>query len=82
MKLPKVIMDGIEDFSLRSWTDLGECNIAAIDFNGTLIMNICENYRDKGIIADFIGISTELGIRFEEVRSLPYEQANLRMKSL
>lgn len=72
-------MSGLDDFYFRSWTDFGECNVAAVDFGGTLILNICENYQDKQIIPDLIGICSNVGIHFETVEELTYEQANLRI---
>ena len=76
------VMKGICDFSFRSWTDFGECNLAAVDFGGTLVLNICENFYNKEIIKDFIEICKEKGINFEIDREYQYEQANLRMKKL
>ena len=77
--LPDEVMSGIDDFNFRSWTDFGECNIAAVDFGGTLILNICENYQDKQIIPDFIDICSTVGIHFEIVDEFMFEQANLRL---
>lgn len=82
LSLPQPVMEGINDFHFRSWTDFGECNIAAIDVGGTLVLNICENYKNKSIIPDFIEICRETGIDFVETQTLEFEQANLRMKSL
>lgn len=82
LELPDEVMEQVLDVHVRSWTDFGECNIVAIDFGGTLTLNICENYRDKRIIPDFIEASRALGIHFEHVETLMYEQANLRMKWL
>ncbi|MBR5497979.1 MAG: hypothetical protein IKV76_08375 [Clostridia bacterium] len=79
MDLPDEVMAGLADFNFRSWTDFGECNVAAVDFCGTLILNICENYQDKQIIPDFIDICKTVGIHFETVEELKYEQANLRL---
>ena len=56
MDLPKEVMSGLADFNARSWTDFGECNVSAINFGETLILNICENYQDKNIIPDLIDI--------------------------
>ena len=72
-------MFGLADFNFRSWTDFGECNVAAVDFCGTLILNICENYQDKNIIPDLIDICSSVGIHFETVDELSFEQANLRL---
>ena len=77
--LPEEVMSGLSDFHFRSWTDFGECNVAAIDFGGTLILNICENYQDKHIIPDLIDICSTVGIHFETVDVLAFEQANLRL---
>ena len=82
VNLPDVVMEGLYDFQFRSWTDFGECNIAAIDFGGTLILNICENYQNKEIIPDFIDVCRSVGIHFEKVDGFVFEQANLRMKKL
>ena len=76
------VMKGICDFSFRSWTDFGECNLAAVDFGGTLILTICENFYNKEIIKDFINICHEQEIHFEIESEYEYEQANLRMKKL
>ena len=82
MDLAEEIMSGICDFSFRSWTDFGECNLSAVDFGGTLVLNICENFYNKEIIKDFINICNEIGIHFAIEREYEYEQANLRMKKL
>ena len=82
MDLDEEVMSGINDFSFRSWTDFGECNLAAADFGGTLVLNICENFYNKEIIKDFIDICSEVGIHFEIEREYEYEQANLRMMKL
>ena len=82
MDLGEEVMQGIRDFSFRSWTDFGECNLAAIDFGGTLVLNICENFYNKEMIKDFIDICNEMGIHFEIEREYEYEQANLRMAIL
>ena len=75
-------MKRISDFTFRSWTDFGECNLAAIDFDGTLVLNICENFYNKKVIQDFIDLCNEVGIHFEVEREYEYEQANLRMETL
>ena len=77
--LPDEVMSELADFNFRSWTDFGECNVAAVDFGGTLILNICENYQDKQIISDLIDICRTVGIHFEKVNELTFEQANLRL---
>ena len=82
MDLSEEVMKGISDFSFRSWTDFGECNLAAIDFGGTLVLNICENFYNKQIVKDFIDICDEVGIHFEIDKEYQYEQANLRMEKL
>lgn len=82
LRFPEAVLEQMQDIRVRSWTDFGECNIAAVDFDGTLILNICENYSDKEIVPDFIELCSKVGIHFEYAESLPYEQANLRMKNL
>ena len=82
MDLGEEVMKGISDFSFRSWTDFGECNLAAIDFGGTLVLNVCENFYNKAIVKDFMDICHEKGIHFEIESEYEYEQANLRMEKL
>jgi hypothetical protein len=77
--LPDEVMSGLADFNFRSWPDFSECNVAAIDFGGTLILNICENFQDKQIIPDLIDICSTVGIHFETADVLSFEQANLRL---
>ena len=78
--LPNEVMSELADFNFRSWPDFSECNVAAIDFGGTLILNICENFQDKQIIPDLIDICSTVGIHFETEDTLSFEQANLRLK--
>ena len=61
-------------FSFRYWTDFGECNLAAVDFRGTLVLNICENFYNKEIIKDFIDSCKEVEIHFEIESEYEYEQ--------
>ena len=82
MDLGEEVMRGISDFTFRSWTDFGECNLAAVDFGGTLVLNICEDFYNKGLVKDFIDICNEKGIHFEIAKEYEYEQANLRMTKL
>lgn len=77
--LPDEVMSGLADFNFRCWPDFSECNVAAIDFGGTLILNICENFQNKQIIPDLIDICSTVGIHFETVDVLSFEQANLRL---
>ena len=78
--LPSEVMSRLADFNFRSWPDFSECNVAAIDFGGTLILNICENFQNKQIIPDLIDIFGTVGIHFEAADELVFEQANLRLK--
>lgn len=80
--LPEKVMENIDDFHFRSWHDFGESNIAAVDFGGTLVLNICENYVNKQIIPDFIELCKNVGIEFAETDCFAFEQANLRMKGI
>ena len=78
VNLPDVVMEGLCDFHFRSWTFIRDYE----RYHFTLILNICENYQDKEIIPDFIDICNAVGIHFERVDMLSFEQANLRMKAL
>jgi hypothetical protein len=77
--LPNEVMTELADFNFRCWPDFSECNVAAVDFGGTMVLNICENFKDKQIIHDLIDICGNVGIHFEEADVLSFEQANLRL---
>lgn len=67
------------DFNFRSWPDIGDCVIAAVDLNGILIIDICENYYDKGIIDSFIKICKDNDIDIKVCEENIFEQANVRL---
>ena len=62
-----------------SFTPMLPAQKATIDFGGTLILNICENFQDKQILPDLIDICSAAGIHFEAVDEFCFEQANLRL---
>ena len=68
----------VVDFSFCSWPDIGDCVMAAIDLNGTLIINVCENYADKGVVDSFMRICRELDIDINKNEPTVFEQANVR----
>lgn len=73
---PEEVNAQIEDFQFRVWHDFGECILAAVDFNGTFKINICENYIEKGIVEDFIELCAEQGIYWNYLESTEYEQGH------
>ena len=73
--MPEEVVAQVEDLRFRCWTDFGNCTIAAIDYDGSFNIDLCENYIDKGIVEDFINISKEIGINFEITEEFEYEQA-------
>ena len=75
---PEEVKSRLLDFNFRSWPDIGDCVIAAVDLNGTLIIDVCENYADKGIVSTFIDICKKYGMNIEDTGSNTFEQANLR----
>lgn len=76
---PEGVKAHLLDFNFRSWPDIGDCVIAAVDLNGTLIIDVCENYVDKGIVNTFIDICKKYGMDIEDTGSNTFEQANLRL---
>jgi len=71
---PEEVNEMIEDFQFRVWHDFGECILAAVDFNGTFRMNLCENYMEKGIVENFITLCAEAGIHINCLSTMEYEQ--------
>ena len=69
----------LTDFNFRSWPDIGDCVTAAADLNGTLILDVCENYADKGIIDSFVRICRDFGMEIRETQTSVFEQANVRL---
>ena len=67
------------DFNFRSWPDIGDCVVAAADLNGTLILDVCENYADKGVVGSFLRICKEFGMDIKETQVTVFEQANVRL---
>lgn len=69
----------LNDFNFRTWTDTGDCVIATVDLNGTLIIDVCENYADKGVVDSFIRICNEFGMGIKETETTVFEQTNLKL---
>lgn len=69
----------LKDFDFCVWTDTADCVIATIDLNGTLIIDICENYADKEVVDSFIRICRDFGMNIEETKTTVFEQANLKL---
>jgi len=76
ISMPNEVMDGIENIDFKVWHDFGECIISAVDFKGKFNLNISENYAEKGIVEDFIKLSSEYGIHWEELAYGEFEQAH------
>ena len=69
----------LRDFNFRSWPDIGDCVMAAADLNGTLILDGCENYPDKGVVDSFVQICRAFDLDIEETQVTVFEQANVRL---
>ena len=72
---PKEVLEMVEDIQVCCWHDFGECIMACVDYNGILTANICENFINKGIIADFIKLSSMVGINWNYMGCSTFEQA-------
>ena len=62
-------------FIISRWS----CVVAAADLNGTLILDVCENYADKGVVGSFLRICKEFGMDIKETQVTVFEQANVRL---
>lgn len=67
----------IEKFGFRSWPDFGHCCVAAIDFNGTLFLDFCENFVDKELINEFIKLCADCGLKVNLEKEEMFEQASM-----
>ena len=47
--------------------------------DGTLILDVCENYADKGVVGSFLRICKEFGMDIKETQVTVFEQANVRL---
>lgn len=73
------LCEKIEKFGFRTWPDIGHCCVAAVDFNGTLFLDFCENYKDKKVISAFIGICDEYGLKVKLEKEETFEQAAMKV---
>lgn len=75
----KQLCERIETFEFRTWPDIGYCCVAAVDFNGTLFLDICENYADKGVVPAFIETCKGYGLQVRIEKEELFEQAAMRV---
>lgn len=75
----KELSEKIENFGFRTWPDIGHCCVAAVDFNGTLFLDFCENYKDKEVISAFIKICDEYGLKAKIEKEETFEQAAMKV---
>lgn len=73
------LCDRIETFGFRTWPDIGHCCVAVVDFNGTLFLDICENYADKGVVPAFIKICKDFGLPVTVEKEEMFEQAAMKV---
>lgn len=76
IELPRKVKNNIENIDFKVWHDFGECIIAAFDYYGKFNINISENFKEKGIIEDFIKLSEDLGIHWTISEVGVFEQAH------
>ena len=69
----------IERFGFRTWPDIGHCCVAAVDFNGTLYLDFCENYVDKEVVPAFIKICSQFGLEVKLEKEETFEQAAMKV---
>jgi len=74
--LPGKVKNKIENIDFKVWHDFGECIIACVDYNGKFNLNISENYMEKGVVEDFIELSSKLGIHWQYLKTSVFEQAH------
>lgn len=74
----EVVKSHIKKIDARSWPDIGNLVIAMIDFDGTFVLDITENYKNKNIVLDFLKELEEHNIRYEYEEPFIFEQANAR----
>lgn len=70
----------IKKIHFRSWPDTGYACMAVLDFNGTLYIDFCENYKDKEVLPSFIDISKQEGIEVKVEEEREFEQSSMRVK--
>lgn len=73
--LPDSIIEKIENIDIKSWPDGGDCVLAALDYNGKFNLNISDNFKEKGIVEDFILLAKQLGINFDYQGYMLFEQS-------
>ena len=73
------LCEKIEKFGFRTWPDIGYCCVAAVDFNGTLFLDFCENYKDKEVVPAFIKICGEYGLDVKTEQEETFEQGAMKV---
>ena len=73
------LCEKIEKFRFRTWPDIGHCCVAAVDFNGTLFLDFCENYKDKEVVPAFIKICGEYGLDVKTEQEETFEQGAMKV---
>ncbi len=76
IELPSFVSEQVADIDFKVWHDFGECIMAAVDYNGRFNLNIAENYVEKGVVEDFIRLSAEVGIIWQDNGCTEFEQAH------
>ena len=64
------------DFDFRSWADFGQANMSVIDLNGTMHVNICEEYAEHGVVSAFVHECHNVGISAKESQTFIQTEAS------
>ena len=64
------------DFDFRSWADFGQANMSVIDLNGTMHVNICEEYAEHGVVSAFVHECRNVGIAAQEPQTFIQTEAS------
>lgn len=78
-QFPKELNDNIQKVTVRNWPDIGYSCAAVIDFNGTLYIDFCENYVDKGVVPTFLQLCENYGIPAKLEKEQAFEQARMKV---
>lgn len=61
-------------------SESADTGISVLELDGEAIITITENYVDKMVVSDFVGVAKMLGINFEVKPGVDFSQSRLKLK--
>jgi len=76
VELPPEVAENIESLDLKVWHDFGQCCLSALDYNDCFHLHVAENFKEKGVVEDFMRMSSDLGIHWKVIDRSVFKQTH------